>query len=246
MIICSLWRIDNRFVQFLLCGIFGVIALAFYAVANAARNARLNRRDDEREQGAQSTSLTGDVSPTSFQTKPSLGVLLAERCLLIRHSFLATVKDELFRSTQERFQFNKDSLLLLMAYGPIFFRIRDEKQQSEIYETCRDHYLTRISVPQTTTLEAVLACDDEIERIFRAYLKISGPLTQAKGTCASTLDLLAMVTDERQLEFTLDLFAGFKEIIGMPGKTPWTPVARTFLSRVTGMAPQSIPPDGHL
>ena len=47
VIICSLFGIDSKFVHFLLCGVFGVIAFAFYGFAHAARNARLHKRDDD-------------------------------------------------------------------------------------------------------------------------------------------------------------------------------------------------------
>ena len=47
VMICALFGIDNRFVQFLLCGVFGVIAFAFYGVAHAARNARLQNKNHE-------------------------------------------------------------------------------------------------------------------------------------------------------------------------------------------------------
>ena len=48
VIICSVFGIDSRFVQFLLCGIFGVIAFAFYGFCNAARIARQNKDDEQR------------------------------------------------------------------------------------------------------------------------------------------------------------------------------------------------------
>ena len=47
MIICFLFGIESKFAHFLLCGVFGVIAFAFYGLAHAARNARLQNRDDK-------------------------------------------------------------------------------------------------------------------------------------------------------------------------------------------------------
>ena len=38
VIISHLFGIESKFVQFLLCGVFGVIAFWFYGLAHAARN----------------------------------------------------------------------------------------------------------------------------------------------------------------------------------------------------------------